>query len=118
MSARDRLLEQLAQHLRVNRHLGVQRRRLHDGEVVAVEQPGYHMLNDFVGDGIDGVAVKFRLFEQATIEEWHLADDGSQALRSSPARRGCSSRRRTAVIAGPGKSCRRPTLYRIPAIER
>ena len=70
----NRILEQLAQHLRVYRHLGVQRRRLHHREVVAVEQPSYQGRYRFVGNVQARVPVQFRPLEQPAVEEGHVAN--------------------------------------------
>ena len=72
----DELLEHLAQHLRVHRHLDIERRGLHDGEVELIEQLPQEGLDGLVGH--TGLLVECRLLEEATIEEGHRPDTGVQ----------------------------------------
>ena len=78
MPARDQLLEHLPQHFGVDRDLDVERRRLHHGEVEAVEQAAQDPLDDAVRHDDARSPVQVGLLEQPTVQERRRADLGVQ----------------------------------------
>ena len=70
MAAGDQLLENLAQHLRIDRDLDVEGRGLHDGEVELVEELREDFRDALVGDeGDAGPPVEDVFLEESAVEE-------------------------------------------------
>ena len=74
MAAGHQLLEDLAEHLRVNRDLDVVGRALLDGEVKAAEQLVQDQVDSLIRNDYAGAVVERRLLEEAAIQERNAPD--------------------------------------------
>ena len=81
VTPRHQLLKYLAQHLRVHRHLYVEGRGLHDGEVEPVEQAAQYLLDGVVRHADSLAPIQVGLLEQAAVEEGRVSNAGAQDFR-------------------------------------
>jgi hypothetical protein len=80
MPARHQFFKDLAQHLRIDRDLDVERRGLGDREVEAIQQIAQDQLEAPVGHAGIRAAVVLVLFEQATVQVGHVPNQRSERM--------------------------------------